>query len=170
MFLRKIFIFLDFHTIELPDYLTQETRQNIPNFFNYVHQIIALPNDSWIVFLDYDNYGMFCVINNVSTNLQVILYFDLLSKFLKKTNFKLFQFPCKQRHLNELINCPDIYTDLVEENWLISVWESSSLNQDRLLSSVKGILIAILYGLSILYLITYFEHGSYKSGSTIDSK
>ena len=90
MFLRKIFIFLDFHTIELPDYLTQETRQNIPNFFNYVHQIIALPNDSWIVFLDYDNYGMFCVINNVSTNLQVILYFDLLSKFLKKNKFQTF--------------------------------------------------------------------------------
>lgn len=71
LFIQKVFIFLDFHVVELPDRLSEDSYTNLPNYFNYVHQIIPLPDDRWIVFLNYDSYGTYCIVNNVSTKTDV---------------------------------------------------------------------------------------------------
>lgn len=61
--------------------------------------------------------------------------------------------------------CPD-FNDLVNEHWFIYLWETFKLSQDRFLACLKGILIANIYGLTLLYLLTYFIYFKHK-GDTI---
>lgn len=48
---------------------------NIPDYFNNINQIVPLEDDKWIVFLSYDTYGTYCIIENVSmSNVRSCLF------------------------------------------------------------------------------------------------
>lgn len=76
------------------------------------------------------------------------------------------QYTCNERNLDDFLACPNDFNALVNEHWLIYLWESSGLSQDRLLFAIKGLLIGLIQGLSFLYLMTYYEYGDHGSSTT----
>lgn len=75
LFFLKVFVLVDLHMIEMPDRPNLQMTDGIPNYFNYVNQIIPLPDDRWMVFLSYSTYGAYCIIDNVSMTSDVAFMF-----------------------------------------------------------------------------------------------
>lgn len=71
LFFQKVFVLVDLHTIEMPDRPRMQIIENIPNYFNYINQVIPLPDDRWMIFLSYPTYGAYCIIDNVTTTTEV---------------------------------------------------------------------------------------------------